>query len=246
MKKFVKILGCVCTIILMVSCKKTEEQRIARHIKHWEEKGIVSPEDYASGVYGGKDTLSSFSQEWKRIGDDTYTLEIPADWYTKAVDKNAVRTSEWAAKQGFPRKVTLYEKHNLQVRHDTIWFSPETEESSAKPMVMNLRVRSFVSRNNSSIPFHIVEELATASVLGVLDTQREECGKGKVKVVILEKNMDIHGGKIKRYNLYRYIVLQQSEKIVHAVEVSIKEKYLKEHPDKLKDIERILNSFEVK
>ena len=30
------------------------------------------------------------------------------------------------------------------------------------------------------------------------------------------------------------------------VEVKIKEKYLKEHPDKLKDIERILNSFEVK
>ena len=135
--------------------------------------------------------------------------------------------SEWAAKQGLPRKVTLYEKHNLQVRHDTIWFSPETEESSAKFAVMNLRVRSFVSRNNSPIPFHIVEEVATASVLGVLDTQREECGKGKVKVVILEKSMDIHGGKIKRYNLCRYIHLQQSEGIVHAVEVKIKEKYLK-------------------
>ena len=191
-------------------------------------------------------SLSSFSQEWKRIGDDTYTLEIPADWYTKAVDKNAVRTSEWAAKQGLPRKVTLYEKHNLQVRHDTIWQSPESKEVSTWSKAMYLRIRCFTSKNNSPIPFRIVEELATASVLGVLDTQREECGKGKVKVVILEKNMDIHGGKIKRYNLYRYIVLQQSEKIVHAVEVRIEEKYLKEHPDKLKDIERILNSFEVK
>ena len=60
-------------------------------------------------------SLSSFSQGWKRIGDDTYSLEVPSGWYTKAVDKNAVRTSEWAAKQGLPRKVTLYEKHNLQV-----------------------------------------------------------------------------------------------------------------------------------
>ena len=55
MKKFVKILGCVCTIILMVSCKKTEEQRIARHIKHREDKEIVFPKGYAFSVYG-KDT----------------------------------------------------------------------------------------------------------------------------------------------------------------------------------------------
>lgn len=191
-------------------------------------------------------SLSSFSQEWKRVGDDTYSLEVPAGWYTIPVDKNAVRTSEWAAKQGLPRKVDIYERNNLQVRNDTIWFSPETEESSAKSSVMNLRIRSFVSRNNSPIPFHIVEEVATASVHGALDTQREECGKGKVKVFILEKNRSIYGAKIKWYNLYRYIVLQQSEKIVHAVEVKIEEKYLKEHPDKLKDIERILNSFEVK
>lgn len=246
MKKFVKILGCVCTIILMVSCKKTEEQRIARHIKHWEEKGIVSPEDYASGVYGGKDTLTSFSQEWKRVGDDIYSIEIPADWFTKPVDKTVKRASDEAAERGLPHKPLIYEKYNLQVRHDTIWQSPESKEVSTWSKAMCLRIRCFTSKNNSTVPFHIVEDLVTSSPVEILDTQRTECGKGKVKVVVLEKNMEIDRGKIKRYNLYRYIFLQQSERDVHAVEVSISEKHLKEHPEKMKEIERILKSFEVK
>ena len=189
-------------------------------------------------------SLSSFSQEWKRVEADTYSIEIPTDWYTKSIDKTKRRAVELPA--GQERPVGPLEEHNLRQQHHIIWRSPETKEFSTIDKAMSLNIRSYVSRDNSPIPFHIVEEVATASVLGVLDTQREECGKGKVKVVILEKNMEIHGGKIKRYNLCRYIHLQQSEGIVHAIEVRIREKHLKEHPDKLKDIERILNSFEVK
>ena len=36
MKQLLKLLGCLCAVVLIVSCKETEEQRIARHIKYWE------------------------------------------------------------------------------------------------------------------------------------------------------------------------------------------------------------------
>lgn len=189
-------------------------------------------------------SLSSFSQEWKRVEADTYSIEIPADWFVKPIDKTKRRVVELPAGQEQP--IGILEEHNLRQQHHIIWRSSETKEISTMDKSMFLNIRSYVSRDNSPIPFHIVEKVAIASPVKVLNTQRKECGKGKVKVVILEKNMEIHGGKIKRYNLCRYIHLQQSEGIVHAVEVKIKEKYLKEHPDKLKDIERILNSFEVK
>ena len=191
-------------------------------------------------------SLSSFAQEWKKVGDDTYSIEIPADWFTKPIDKTVKRASDEAAERGLPHKPLIYEKYNLQVRHDTFWQNPSTKEISTWSKAMYLRIQCFTSENNSTVPFHIVEELVTSSPVEILDTQRKECGKGKVKVVVLEKNMEINRGKIKRYNLYRYILLQQSERDVHAVEVSISEKHLKEHPEKMKEIERILNSFEIK
>lgn len=56
MKQLLKLLGCLCAVVLVVSCKETEEQRIARHIKYWENKEILFPKDYAFTVYG-KDTV---------------------------------------------------------------------------------------------------------------------------------------------------------------------------------------------
>ena len=38
MKQLLKLLGCLFAVVLVVSCKETEEQRIARHIKYWENK----------------------------------------------------------------------------------------------------------------------------------------------------------------------------------------------------------------
>lgn len=189
-------------------------------------------------------SLSSFSQEWKRVEADTYSIEIPTDWYTKPIDKTKRRAVELPAKQ--ERPAGPLEEHNLRQQHHIIWRSPEMKEISTMDKAMYLTIRSYVSRDNSPIPFHIVEKVAIASPVEVLDTQRTECGNGKVKVFILEKNLSINRGKIKWHNLCRYSYLQQSEGIVHAIEVSIREKHLKEHPDKLKDIERILNSFEVK
>ena len=43
-------------MLLVVACKETEEQRIAKHIKYWENKEIVFPKDYSFTVYG-KDTI---------------------------------------------------------------------------------------------------------------------------------------------------------------------------------------------
>ena len=39
-------------MLLVVACKETEEQRIAKHIKYWENKEIVFPKDYSFTVYG--------------------------------------------------------------------------------------------------------------------------------------------------------------------------------------------------
>ena len=56
MKQLLKLLVCLCAVVLVVSCKETEEQRIAWHIKYWENKEVLFPKDYAFTVYG-KDTV---------------------------------------------------------------------------------------------------------------------------------------------------------------------------------------------
>ena len=111
---------------------------------------------------------------------------------------------------------------------------------------MHLCVESYTGLNGSVLPFSVVEDMAIDTPTKVLNIQREEIGKGKVRLTILEESMQISLGKIKRFNLYRYILLLQDRDFVHEVTVSVREEYLKEEADKLKDIERILNSFEVK
>ena len=111
---------------------------------------------------------------------------------------------------------------------------------------MSLSVESYTGLNDSVLPFSVVEEMAIATPSKVLNIQREEIGKGKVRLTILQEDQEISMGKIKRYNGYRYILLLQNKDFIHVVTVRAKEKYLKEEADKLKDVERILNSFEVK
>ena len=159
-----------------------------------------------------------------------YSVEIPANW-----------TSE----QGnTPRMVDVKSRNFRQ--YSIHWSSPESESPSTWAKAMHLSVESYTGLNDSVLPFSVVEDMAVATPAKVLSTQRKETGKGKVRLTILQEDKEISMGKIKRYNGYRYILLLQNKDFVHVVTVSARENYLKEEADKLKEIEHILNSFEVK
>ena len=57
----------------------------------------------------------------------------------------------------------------------------------------------------------MVEEMAIATPAKVLNIQREELGKGKVRLTILQEDKEISMGKIKRHNQYRHVLLLQSK-----------------------------------
>ena len=175
--------------------------------------------------------FTSFAQEWKRVETDMYSVEIPENW---------------ASKQGnnTPRVADVKSRNFRQ--YSIYWQSPESESPSTWAKSMSLSVESYTGLNDSVLPFSMVEEMAIATPAKVLNIQREELGKGKVRLTILQEDKEISMGKIKRYNGYRYILLLQNKDFIHVVTVRAKEKYLKEEADKLKDVERILNSFEVK
>ena len=175
--------------------------------------------------------FSSFAQEWKRVETDMYSVEIPESWPSEQGNNT-------------PRVVDVKSRNFRQ--YSIYWFSPESESPSTWAKSMHLCVESYTGLNGSVLPFSVVEDMAIDTPTKVLNIQREEIGKGKVRLTILEESMQISLGKIKRHNVYRYILLLQDRDFVHEVTVDIREKYLKEEADKLKDIERILNSFEVK
>ena len=175
--------------------------------------------------------FTSFAQEWKRVETDMYSVEIPENW---------------ASKQGnnTPRVADVKSRNFRQ--YSIYWQSPESESPSTWDKSMSLTVESYTGLNDSVLPFSVVEDMAIATPAKVLSTQRKETCKGKVRLTILQEDKEISMGKIKRHNQYRHVLLLKSKDYAHVVTVSAREKYLKEEADKLKDIERILNSFEVK
>ena len=173
---------------------------------------------------------SSFSQEWKKVETNMYSVEIPANWPSE--------------QDNTPRMVDVKSRDFRQ--YSIHWSSPESESPSTWAKAMSLSVESYTGLNDSVLPFSVIEDMAVATPAKVLSTQRKETGKGKVRLTILQEDKEISMGKIKRHNQYRYVLLLQNKDFVHVVTVSARENYLKEEADKLKEIEHILNSFEVK
>ena len=159
-----------------------------------------------------------------------YSVEIPANWPSE--------------QDNTPRMVDVKSRDFRQ--YSIHWSSPESESPSIWAKAMSLSVESYTGLNDSVLPFSVIEDMAVATPAKVLSTQRKETGKGKVRLTILQEDKEISMGKIKRHNQYRYVLLLQNKDFVHVVTVSARENYLKEEADKLKEIEHILNSFEVK
>ena len=82
-------------------------------------------------------------------------------------------------------------------QYSIYWSSPESESPSTWAKSMNLCVESYTGLNGSVLPFSVVEDMAIATPTKVLNIQREEIGKGKVRLTILQESMQISLGKIK-------------------------------------------------
>lgn len=174
-------------------------------------------------------SLSS-AQEWKRVETDMFSVEVPASWISEHGNT--------------PRVVDVKSRNFRQ--YSIRWKNPESKDFSTRSESMLLVIESYTGLNDSVLPFSMVENMAVATPAKVLSTQRKEFGKGKVRLTILQEDKEISMGRIKRYNQYRHVLLLRNKDLIHVVTVSARENYLKEQESKLKDVERILNSFEVK
>lgn len=175
-------------------------------------------------------SLSSFGQGWKKVEMNMYSFEVPADWTPE--NENRPRITESKSK-------------NVR-EYSFFWKDPASKNHKTWDRSMSLQIDSYESLDGSPVSFQFVQDRAIATPSEILKAEEEVLEKGKKRIVVLQKDVEISIGKIKRYNGLRYILLYQTEGLIHVLTVRLRESFLKERPDKLKDIERILNSFTIK
>lgn len=174
--------------------------------------------------------LSVFGQKWQKIETDKFTFEIPKEWMSE--NENASR---------------VVEMKSLNLRQYALrWDSPENESPTTWNEGMLLKIESYESLDTSPLSFEQIYEMAMANPGKTLNVKKKQVGEGLFRIEILEEDMEVSMGKIKRYHSCRHVLMCYDKDLAHVVTIKCSESLQKEQPEKLKDIEYILNSFSVK
>ena len=127
------------------------------------------------------------------------------------------------------------------------WDSPESEHPDTWDKAVSFVIECYESLDASPLSYSRIQELAIATPSKVLELRKEVLDDGKTKFVELQESKSISmGGKVKYKKSCRHILLLQSGDMIYVLRVRLSENLLKEYPEKQKEIDRILNSFEVK
>ena len=180
----------------------------------------------------------SFTQQpnklWNRIDNQLYSITFPSSWVTRHQTEDGSGLIE--------RDIKSLGYHYYCL----MWGTPHgTREDFER--IMYCVIQSYEKLNpDSAITLQEIEELQMGKFYGInkLCSKRIiQSSKNQKKFVIVRESQNLD----KTTDILReYFLLQQKGKIVHCLFVTLPENYAQKHPEKISEIEKIIDSFTVK